>query len=169
MPHCWPDVTKPNITQRTPTHSSPLSLSSVSLSPARTHALCFLADHGTVDNWLSIFAVPVPLRIKAGSHGMRHRAQQGVAVPVMEQYQLLLLVGNEAAAASQRSAAHLQYLECGIAGEHKVLIGTHKAEDNRRGAAYDHQIGANGHRERSNHSGQIQPALDGGCQLRDAL
>lgn len=139
------------------------------LSLAHPLALCFLTDHGTVDNWLSIFAVPVSLRIKAGSHGMRHGAQQGVTVPVMEQYQLLLLVGNEAAATSQWTAAHLEYLECGITGEHKVLIRTHEAKDNRRGAAYDHHIGADGHRKRGNHSSQIQPALDGGCQLRDAL
>lgn len=106
MPHCWPDVTKPNITQRTPTHSlliHPTSLSSL--------ALCFLANHGTVDNGLGIFAVPVPLRIEAGGHGMWHGAQQGVTVSVIDQHQLLLLVVNKAAAASQRPTAHLQYLE----------------------------------------------------------
>lgn len=94
--------------------------------------------------------------------------QQGVAVAVVQQ-QAVLLVGYEAAAAPQGPPPHLQDLQRRVPGEHIVLVGPHHAEHNGKGPADDHQAGADGHGMRGNHCAQVNPALDGRRQLRDAL
>jgi len=95
-------------------------------------------------------------------------SQQGVAVPMMNEKPVLLM-GYETTAPPQGPPAHLEDLQRGILGEHKVLVGPHEAEDNGKGSAQDHQVGSNGHGTRGYHCAQINPALDGRCQLRDAL
>jgi len=75
----------------------------------------------------------------------------------------VLLMGYEVAAPSQGPPAHLEDLQRGIMSENHVLIGSHKAEDNGKGSAHDHQVGSYGHGTRGYNSAQINPTLDGGC------
>lgn len=95
-------------------------------------------------------------------------SQQGVAVAVVQQ-KAVLLVDDEAAAASQGPSTHLEDLQAGVLGENEALVGPDEAKDYGKGSTGDHQVGSDGHRDRGYHSTQIYPALDGGRQFGNAL
>lgn len=95
------------------------------------------------------------------------RLQQHVTVALHEQP--VLLLHEETAAATQRPAAHFEYLDGRIGLEDKVLVRSYEHENEQERAGHNHAVRCDWHCRRTEHGAQINPPSDVRRQLGDAL